>query len=61
LGFEGKHLGGNLEVWSGEIGDTEGRLKTSSRQEAPETEQPMLLADETLETSFGGDRASEGL
>jgi len=56
-----KHGGGNLEVWSDGIGDTEGRLETSSRQEAPETEQPMLHAEETLKTSQGGERASEGL
>jgi len=61
LGVEVKHGGGNLEVWSDGIGDTEGRLETSSRQEAPETEKPMLLAEETLKTSQGGERASEGL
>jgi len=52
---------GNCSKWNVEIGDAEGRLETSSRQGAPETERPMLHAEETLKTSPEGERASEGL
>jgi hypothetical protein len=37
------------------------RLETSSRQVDPETESPMLLAEETLKTRPAVDRASGGL
>jgi len=61
LGVEGNHLGGNFGVRTDGTGDLEGRLETSSRQVGPETVLPVLLADETLKTGSGGDRASEGL